>query len=285
MANLIDIKRRIKSVKNTQQITKAMKMVAAAKVRKAQEAINAARPYAVKVEEVVSGLASKADPAQNPLLASRDEKRVTIVTVTSDKGLCGGFNGNVIRRVLALIEEKKDCERVDVIAIGKKGRDVLKAKGHTLAGEHVGLFKNLDYAKAAKISAVLMKQFENAETDSVYLVYNEFKSLIAQVVKSGKVLPVVKESEGQTDETDYLYEPTSNAILDSVLKKYVEVQLFRALLESAAGEHGARMTAMDSATKNASEMIGTLTLSYNRARQANITRELIEIISGADALG
>jgi F-type H+-transporting ATPase subunit gamma len=294
MANLRDIKRRIKSVKNTQQITKAMKMVAAAKVRKAQEAISSARPYSKKIEELVSRLncgdSAEEDSEEtiNPLFTSREEKSAIVLLITSDKGLCGGFNGNVIRQVISFLEKKENC-KISLQTVGKKGRDVLTAKGYSIDKEHVDMMRNFNYHKSTLISKELVNSFVTGETDSVYLVYNEFVSLITQRVTVRKILPFGKSEADKGNEEemvcpDYIYEPSSKEILDSLFTKYIEVQLFTAMLESAAGEYGARMTAMDNATKNASEMIDSLTLSYNRARQANITRELIEIVSGADAL-
>jgi F-type H+-transporting ATPase subunit gamma len=284
MASLRDIKRRIKSVKNTQQITRAMKLVSAAKMKRAQEAILAARPYAMKMMDVMSSLACRVDTTAHPLLSRREEKNIMLVVITSDKGLCGGFNGNIIRRTLRFMEEKKGCN-ISLTVVGKKGRDYFRVKKYGISKEYVDFFRVFSYQRASLIVKDIIDTYTSEQIDSVYVVYNEFKSVIQQRVVAESLLPipplVCKIGE---EPVDYLYEPSAEVILDDLLKKYVEIEVYRALLESISSEHGARMTAMDSATRNASEMISKLTLTYNRARQAAITKELIEIVSGADAL-
>ncbi len=284
MASLRDIKRRIKSVKNTQQITRAMKLVSAAKMKRAQDAILAARPYAIKMMDVMSSLACRVDTAAHPLLSRREEKKTMLVVITSDKGLCGGFNGNIIRRTLRVIEDK-GMDNISLVVVGKKGRDYFKAKRYGISKEYVDFFRVFSYQRASLIVKDIIDGYTSKEVDSVYVIYNEFKSVIQQKVVAESLLPipnlVCKVGE---EPPDYLYEPSAEVILDDLLKKYVEIEVYRALLESISSEHGARMTAMDSATRNASEMINRLTLTYNRARQAAITKELIEIVSGADAL-
>lgn len=284
MASLRDIKRRIRSVKNTQQITRAMKLVSAAKMRKAQDAIIAARPYASKMMDVMSSLACRVDTSVHPLLSRREEKNVMIIVVTSDKGLCGGFNGNIIRRTLRLMEEKKGCNILLAI-VGKKGRDYFRAKRYSILKEYADSLVVSGYQRAAIITKDVTDTYVSESVDSIYMVYNEFKSVIQQRIIAECLLPipplVCKPGE---EPVDYLYEPSAEIILNELLNKYVDVEVYRTLLESIASEHGARMTAMDSATRNAGEMIDKLTLNYNRARQAAITKEIIEVVSGADAL-
>ena len=294
MATLSDIKRRIKSVKNTQQITKAMKMVSAAKLRRAQEEIEAARPYAEKMLGLITSLASKASPDSHPLLSTRAGNKVGIVLITSDRGLCGGFNSTLIRTVERLISEKSGSE-VRLYLMGRRASDHFKRRAMDVLKSGPLAKARPDYPMAAEAAADLTGAYLAEELDEVYLVYSEFKSALSQTPVVQQLLPVpAGGGEGAGEEAaageeaggggEYLYEPSEGAVLASLLPKYVEVQLFRALLESAASEHGARMTAMDSASKNAAEMIGALTLQYNRVRQAAITKELMEIIGGAEAL-
>jgi len=288
MASLIDIRRRLKSVKNTQQITKAMKMVAAAKLRRAQDRVIAARPYARALTEVLASVSSRVQEEAYPLLASREEKRIALVVVEGDKGLAGAFNANINRAVTGLLAEKRGWGSVAILPIGKKALDYWKRRPTPLAPKaYPGLFARVEYAHAKEIAEYLAAEFLDERIDAAYVVYNEFKSVIAQIVRVEKVLPI---SRGETviapaqPATDYIYEPDPQAILAKLLPRYLEFVIFRILLESAAAEHGARMTAMGSATKNAGEMIDSLTLTYNRARQARITKELIEIVSGAAGL-
>jgi len=281
MPALIDIRRRIRSVKNTQQITKAMKMVSAAKLRRAQEAMFAARPYARKMMEVLNSLASRAHPDTHPLLQDRGDDRILFVIVTADKGLCGGFNANIIRAAARFLHERQGRDlRLDLV--GRKGRDFFKRRAYKVRNEHVGLFQKLSYASAQKIAADLIDLYTKNEVDQVHIIYNEFKSVIQQRVVVERLLPIQKMMFSPTDPPqDYIYEPGPEGIVAGILPKHVEIQVWRALLESAAAEHGARMAAMDAATNNASDMIEQLTLYMNKVRQAAITKEIIEVVSGA----
>ncbi|MGH9868649.1 MAG: ATP synthase F1 subunit gamma [Candidatus Polarisedimenticolia bacterium] len=283
MANVRDIRRRIRSVRNTQQVTKAMKMVAAAKLRRSQERILATRPYALQMKSVLASLATRANPEAHPLLAMREGGTVEVVIVTADKGLCGGFNTNIVKRATQFIEQHKE-RGVSLHLIGRKGRDVLRRRRHTILSEHVDLFRNIEYKDAAEIARALMKRYIAGEMGAVYIIYNEFKSVIQQRVTVERLLPIERiEPEPDPKPQDYIYEPSADALLDSLLPRHVEFQVLRALYESAAGEFGARMSAMDAATRNADEMIHTLTLTMNRVRQATITKEIIEVVSGAEA--
>lgn len=288
MANLRDIKRRIKSVKNTQQITKAMKMVSAAKLRRAQEEIEAARPYAEKMLGLIGSLASKASPDSHPLLSVRGGNKVGVVLITSDRGLCGGFNSTLIRTLERFMAEKKGSE-IKLYLIGKRGGEYFTRRAkEILSSMPAG---GADYEMAVGSADDLIGAYLKEELDEVHIIFSEFKSAMTQVPVTLQLLPVSagegaaeKEGGAEEGEGEYLYEPSEGAVLASLLPKYVEVQIYRGLLESAASEHGARMTAMDSASKNAAEMIDALTLKYNRVRQAAITTELMEIIGGAEAL-
>jgi F-type H+-transporting ATPase subunit gamma len=283
MPALVDIRRRIRTVKNTQQITKALKMVSAAKLRRAQEAMFAARPYARKLSEVLQGIATRGAAEAHPLLRERPEKRVAVIVVTADKGLAGGFNANIIRRANAFLSEHKDHE-VSVVAVGRKGRDSLRRRKAALRSEHIGAFQTLRFQTAQEIAAQTVAAYAAEELDAVYLIFNEFKSVIAQRIVVERLLPIPKlEQPAQAPLVEYLYEPRAADIYSALLPKYVEINIWRALLESAAAEHGARMAAMDSATKNASETIDKLTLYMNKVRQAAITREIIEVVSGASS--
>ena len=287
MPNLRDIKRRIKSVKNTQQITKAMKLVAASKLRKAQQAILEARPYAVKMMDVLNHLAARCNDDLHPLLDDRrDGNKHLFLIITADKGLCGGFNGSIIRKTAEYMKENPQNENSLIIA-GKKGNDIFRNRPVNIIEDHVGWTKNFDYLKAQSIAEKLATLFSEKKVDKVFIIYNEFKSVMAQEVIVEQLLPVVPEKLEHKEDSfavDYIYEPDEEAILDELLNRYMTVEVYRAFLESSASEHGARMTAMDSATRNAGEMIGDLTLTYNQARQAYITKELIEIVNGAEAL-
>ena len=283
MPALIDIRRRIRSVKNTQQITKAMKMVAAARLRRAQEAMFAARPYARKMMEVLNSLATRADPASHPLLQERPGDRVLLVVVTADKGLCGGFNANIIRAATRVLEEEARTEReLSLELIGRKGRDFFRRRRYRVRAEHVGIFQALRYPVAQSIAAELIRAYVENEVDQVHLIYNEFKTVIAQRVVMERLLPIRRLDLDPTGpRLDYLYEPGPARIVAALVPKHVEIQVWRALLESAAAEHGARMAAMDAATSNAGDMIERLTLYMNKVRQAAITKEIIEVVSGA----
>jgi F-type H+-transporting ATPase subunit gamma len=287
MPNLKDIKRRIKSVKNTQQITKAMKLVAASKLRKAQKAIQDARPYALKLRDVLNHISARCNPDLHALLDQRDGKNILVLVVTADKGLCGGFNGNIIRRAAKVIAENEGKD-LSLVLAGKKGKDYFKHRSTKITHEFIDWTRDFNYAKAQEIGDLLAELFVGKTVDKIFMVYNEFKSVMQQEVVVEQLLPVVPESLGTAKETDhvqeYIYEPDEEAILDALLKRYMTVQVYRAFLESGASEQGARMTAMDSASRNAGDMIDGLSLTYNKARQAYITKELIEIVNGAEAL-
>ena len=287
MPNLSDIKRRIKSVKNTQQITKAMKMVSAAKLRRAQENIVAARPYAEKMYEMIASISSKL-PAEesHPLFSAKEEGKIEVVLITSDRGLCGGFNSTLIRLAEKFMVEHAERELVFNF-IGKRGGEHFKKRDITIAKSMSIGNKAPGYELAAEIATDIIASYGQEEngTNEVYAIFSEFQSALVQTPTVLKILPMEPpESEGDVDQRELLFEPGPREVLDSLLPKYVEGQVFRALLESVASEHGARMTSMDSASKNASSMIDGLTLQYNRVRQAAITKELMEIIGGSEAL-
>jgi F-type H+-transporting ATPase subunit gamma len=290
--SLRDIRKRIASVRSTQQITKAMKMVATAKLRRAQENILATRPYATKMFEVLSSLAARTSPDAHPLLYRREPKRVEVVVFTSDRGLCGAFNMNLIQRAEKFLqEEKARTEELALSFIGRKGRDYFRKRNVAMRREYVNLFGKVDFPLAARIGEDLVQSYIAEQVDAIYLLYSEFRSAIQQRIVLEKILPVTPRKAGEGEEmpkgpaaVEYIYEPSEVEILGKILPMYVEVQIFRALLESVASEFGARMTAMENATNNARDMIEKLTLMYNKARQASITKELIEIVSGAEAL-
>jgi F-type H+-transporting ATPase subunit gamma len=285
MPSLIDIRRRVRSVKNTQQITKAMKMVSAAKLRKAQEKALAARPYAKLIQQMLASVAEAAsqagDAETHPLLAVRPEKRILLVVITADGGLAGGFNSNLIKLAQRFANEHKGDE-LSFELIGRKGRDYFKRRFPNIAGEHLDVFRNVKFESAEKIVAAIIDRFAKGEIDSVYLFVNEFKSVMSSTIAQTRLLPIeVPKSAGPVD---YIYEQPPEEILKSLLPRYLNVQIYRALLESAAAYLAARMTAMDAATRNADDVIDKLTLYMNRVRQASITREIIEVVSGAAAL-
>jgi F-type H+-transporting ATPase subunit gamma len=284
MPSLLDIRRRIRSVKNTQQITKAMKTVSAAKLRRAQERVFSARPYADQLKKVLGNLTARLQDVSHPLLEIRPEERILFVIVTADRGLCGAFNSNIIRSAQGFIREHKE-KTINLVMVGRKGRDFFRRRAVPIRSEFVNIFSRLDYGNAKDIAEVLVQAYTDAEVDAVYMVYNEFKSVIQQRIVVEKVLPLsrtdIKETESQLD---YIFEQPPQEIFNRLLPRYVEIQVYRALLESAAAEHGARMASMDTASRNAGEMIDMLTLNMNRIRQAAITREIIEVVSGAGAL-
>jgi F-type H+-transporting ATPase subunit gamma len=286
MPSTIDLRRRIRSVKNTQQITKAMKMVAAAKLRRAQERMMAARPYAAGLRKVLASISTRVDVNQHPLLAEREqEKKVLLLVVAADRGLAGAFNTNVLRAAQNAIAEK-GWDEVELVPIGRKAFDFYKRRTIPIRRQPLHVYQALSLETAREISKGLSDDFLSGEFDAVYIVYNEFKSVIAQRVVVERILPLEKTwVEDSVPAIDYIYAPSAEVILSDLLPKHIEFQLYRVLLESAASEQGARMTAMESATKNASEMISHLTLTYNRIRQAAITKEIIEIVSGAAAAG
>jgi F-type H+-transporting ATPase subunit gamma len=296
MPNLLDIRRRIKSVKNTQQITKAMKMVSAAKLKRAQDRVVTARPFANKMMEVLSGLANRIDEDfHHPLLDARGDERYLLVLVTADKGLCGAFNTNLIKAAQAFIAANSN-KRIELLAVGRKGRDFFRRRSAVLAGEYIGLTGKgrVDFSEALEVARDVIKRFTEDKTiDKAFVIYNEFKSVLQQRVVTEQLLPVARgtSTEGQdvaasaqpVTRVDYIYEQPPHEIFARLLPRLVETQIFRALLESIASEQGARMTAMDSASKNARELIDSLTLNMNRVRQAAITNEIIEVVSGAAA--
>ncbi len=288
MPSTIDLRRRIRSVKNTQQITKAMKMVAAAKLRRAQERMMAARPYSAALRQVLASMSTRVDMNQHPLLQEREqENRVLLVVVTADRGLAGAFNTNILRAAQNAIAEKGWPE-VHLLPIGRKALDFFKRRRWPILRQATGVYQALSLDTARDIATGITNDFVSGEFDAVYVIYNEFKSIIAQRVTLDRLLPLPREwssDQPQDAAIDYLYEPDPAAILSDLLPKHIEFQLYRILLESAASEQGARMTAMEAATKNASDLISALTLSYNRIRQAAITKEIIEIVSGAAAAG
>jgi|SRR5579872_3595980 len=284
MPSLIDLRRRIRSVRNTQQITKAMKMVSAAKLRRAQDRALSARPYAAMLQRILANVAEAAgqsDAGEHPLLAVRPENRILYLVVTADSGLAGGFNSNINRLAQRSADENR-AHDVQFETVGKKARDYFRRRGYKLRASHVDLFRHLKYEDAERIANAIIDLYSKAEIDAVYLFVNEFKSVMASKLTSMRLLPI--EVPKSSNPVDYIYEQSPEELLGSLLPRYVKVQIFRALLESAAAEHAARMTAMDAATKNASDMIDRLTLYMNRVRQASITREIIEIVSGAAAL-
>jgi F-type H+-transporting ATPase subunit gamma len=287
MPSLIDIRRRIRAVKSTQQITKAMKMVSSSKLRRAQERIVRSRPYAQEMLRVFNNLAARTDAAQHPLLQVREGGRVLLVVITADRGLCGGFNANVIKAASKfMIEPPADAGRDIALAlVGRKSRDFFMRRGFDVRYEEVGLFQNVTWSHARAIAKTSMEEFTSGRVDSVYLVYNEFKSVIQQRVVVERLLPIPRLDvpAGTEAGIDYLFEPTPDILLGTLLPYHVAVQVARALLESSAAEHAARMTAMDAATRNAKDMVDRLTLYMNKVRQASITREIIEIVAGAQA--
>ena len=287
MASLKDIKRRIKSVKNPRQITKAMKMVSAAKLKRAQDEITAARPYAEKMLELIGSLASKAAEDSHPLLENRGSARIGLVLFTSDRGLCGSFNSQLLRTAERFIRENSSSE-ISLYLVGKRGAEYFKRRSFKILNARVIGGGRPGYGAAVEIANDVVGSYMNGELDEVHIIFSAFKSAMTQTPVTQKLLPVAAPNNAEKKEEggqgEYLYEPSEGAVLASLLPKYVEVQAFRALLETSASEHGARMTSMDSASKNAGQMIGGLTLVYNRLRQAAITRELMEIIGGAEAL-
>jgi len=286
MPSLIDIRRRVRSVRNTQQITKAMKMISAARLRKAQERALAARPYAKMLGEILANVAAAAsqdpDAGGNPLLAARPENKILAVVVTADRGLAGGFNANLLKLAQRFVNEHKGAE-LSFELIGRKGRDYFRKRGGRILGEHLDMMRTLDLAYAEKIADAISERFASAEIDAVYMFVNEFKSVVAPTLSETRLLPI--EVPKSQEQVDYIYEQKPAELLGTLLPRYIKLQVYRALLESVAAEHAARMTAMDAASSNASDVIDKLTLYMNRVRQASITREIIEIVSGAAALG
>ena len=295
MANLLDLRRRIKSVKNTQQITKAMKMLAAVNLRRAQERVVNARPFARKMTDVLTDLSAHTDENyHHPLLDARGDERYLLVLITADKGLAGAFNANLIKAAQAFISEHRE-QTVELMAVGRKGRDFFRRRQIEIVQEYIGLTGKgrITYAEAVEVAADIMRRFIEDETiDKVFIIYNEFRSVLSQRVVVDQLLPVARADAEQAEATpspqaetlvEYVYEQPAAEIFGRMLPRFVETQIFRALLESIASEQGARMTAMDSASKNAGDLISSLTLNMNRIRQAAITKEIIEVVSGAAA--
>jgi F-type H+-transporting ATPase subunit gamma len=284
MPSLKDLKKRITSVKKTEQITSAMRMVAAAKLRRAQTDIIAARPYAIKTNEVLVSLVSRTNPDMHPLLRVREPRRGILVVIASDRGLCGSFNQNVFRRADAFIKQKKDLySELSLVLVGKRSNDYFKRKPVNRRQTYVIGVPN--FALASEIGDDLINGYIRDEYDELTIIFNEFKSAMTQILHQDVVLPVEPmEAEDEVMNVEYLYEPSEEVLLDTLLPLSLKIFLYRALLESAASEHGARMTAMESASKNAGEMIDKLSIKYNRARQAAITTELMEVVGGAEAL-
>ncbi len=288
MPSLIDMRRRIRTVRNTQQITKAMKMISAARLRRAQDRVFNARPYANLLKEVIESLVARIESPAHPLLARRPQERLVAIVLSGDRGLCGAFNTNIMRATERFLEEHRN-EQVELIPVGRKARDYLRRRGRPIRREVVQVFSHIDFAHAREIGADVTAAYAEEKTDGVVLIYNEFKSILSQRLVVEQLLPL-REFQPPPSRAaafrriDYIYEQPPREIYETLLPKYVESLIFRGLLESAAAEHAARMTAMDSASSNAGEMIDNLTLTMNRIRQAAITKEIIEVVSGAAAL-
>ena len=287
MATLLDFRRRIRSVKNTQQITRAMKFVAAARLRRAQEAALAARPYAKELARVLRSTMSRIAEPQHPLLARRPEERILSLVLTGERGLAGAFNTNILRKANEFFRANKG-KKISVIPVGKKGRDSLKKAGFNIIAEYINVLARVDFGTVREISNLVTDLYAKGEVDSVYIAFSEFKSVMSANLALERLLPVEavhaggeSASDGATSQVDYIYEQPVEALLDKLLPRYVETQILRAMLESSAAEHAARMTAMESATNNAGDVIEALTLHMNKVRQAAITKEIIEIVSGA----
>jgi F-type H+-transporting ATPase subunit gamma len=287
MAKTRDLKRRIRSIRNTMQLTRAMKMVSAAKLRRSQERIFAARPYARQLDAVLQSLASRANPELHPLLQVRPEQRIELIVVTSDRGLCGSFNTNIVKTAVGFLRER-ESRALELQAVGRKGRDFFRRRPWPIRREWADVLRNVEFALAAEIGQDVVVRYTAGEVDAVHLVYNEFKSAVAQRPVVERLLPISRTEvvEGpKTTIEDYIYEPDPQSLFLRLLPHHVNMQIYRALLESQAAEHAARMAAMSAATTNAGDLIDQLTLRMNRMRQASITTEIIEVVSGAEALG
>jgi F-type H+-transporting ATPase subunit gamma len=287
MPTLLDFRRRIRSVKNTQQITRAMKFVAAARLRRAQEAALAARPYAKELARVLRSTMSRISEPQHPLLARRPEERILAIVLTGERGLAGAFNTNILRKANDFFRAHRD-KKIAVVPVGKKGRDSLKKAGLNIIAEYINVLARVDFSTAREIATLVTDLYAREKIDSVYMAFSEFKTVMTPNLVVEKLLPVEAIREGEETATenasaqvDYIYEQPAEQLLDRLLPRYVETQISRAMLESSAAEHAARMTAMESATKNAGDVIEALTLHMNKVRQAAITKEIIEIVSGA----
>jgi F-type H+-transporting ATPase subunit gamma len=286
MPTLIDFRRRIRSVKNTQQITRAMKFVAAARLRRAQESALAARPYATELASMLRSVMGRTDEPQHPLLAKRPEERILVIVLTGERGLAGAFNTNILRKANEFLREHQN-KKLSVVPVGKKGRDSLKRAGFSFAAEYINVLAKVEFGTAREIAGLVTELYEEDQIDSVYLIFSEFKTVMTANLKVEKLLPVEPEKSVSSDakqpesQVDYIYEQPPEKLLGALLPKYIEAQILRVMLESSAAEYAARMAAMESATRNAGEVIQALTLHMNKVRQAAITKEIIEIVSGA----
>jgi len=286
MPGIMDIKRKIGSVQNTQKITKAMKMVSAARMRKAEESMNDARAYANKIYELCCNMAEKVDADSHPFLVAKPEvKNICLAIITSDKGLCGAFNSNVIKKTIAFMKENEG-KNIKFVMIGKKGNDAFGKKGQEVLEKYITFGGRITYEEAGEIGEKLVEYYLNDDVDEVYTIHNEFKSTSLQIGKVTKVLPLAFEAKEETadDSVDYIYEPKADALLKEIMPKYINFTIFFAILESIAGEHGSRMIAMDNASRNAGDLVKKLELTFNKARQAAITTEILDIVNGAEAL-
>jgi F-type H+-transporting ATPase subunit gamma len=292
MASTRDYKRRIRSVKNTQQITRAMKLVAASKVRRAQERIESARPYSEKIEELVNSLAAKVSADTHPLLRDdMKDDRVLLLVVTSDKGLCGGYNTNLLRQAFQFLRKREDeGKETEIIVVGRKGRDFLARREFALKEQFTDVYGKIDFALATQLAEIMTGAYLEEGFDEVHIITTEFRTILSQSPRLSRLLPLAPpvpesvDAQGEPVAAEYIYEPSMEGVLETILPRHVRVQIYRSLLDAEASEFGARMTAMDNASRNAEEMIGTLTLQMNRVRQASITTELLEVVAGADAL-
>jgi F-type H+-transporting ATPase subunit gamma len=293
MPTLLDFRRRIRSVKNTQQITRAMKFVAAARLRRAQERVLAARPYAAQIQRVLRSAAAREEEVRHPLLAVRPEEKLLVVAVSADRGLCGAFNTNVLRKTSEFLKQNRE-KQIEVVTVGKRIRDALRRSRLPILAELLNVSMNVQFSHAKEVAELAIQKYSAAEVDAVYLIYNEFKNVLVQRMRVMRLLPIEPEAVGASPTAhgaaapamvDYIYAQPPAEIFDRLLPRYVETQVFRVLLESAAAEHAARMTAMDSATNNAADLIDSLTLHMNKVRQAAITKEIIEVVSGAASAG
>ena len=295
MANLKEVRNRISSVKSTKQITNAMKMVAAARLRKAQNAILTMRPYAAKLQEIMQDVGESLEAsAENVFTTNREPNKVLVLVITSNRGLCGAFNINVVKRAIELLNnefsQQYQSGNVNLFCIGKKGADLLKTREYPIAKIETDIFNHLDYESVTPMAEKLMEEYKAGDYDQIILVYNQFKNAAVQVLQTEQFLPIVNHTEAHPDDkvenkkADYIFEPGKEEILTELIPKTLKIQLYKALLDSQAAEHGARMTAMHKATDNATELIKELNLTYNKARQAAITNEILEIVSGAEAL-
>ncbi|HEY1423879.1 MAG TPA: ATP synthase F1 subunit gamma [Candidatus Acidoferrum sp.] len=289
MATLLDFRRRIRSVKNTQQITRAMKFVAAARLRRAQEAAIAARPYANELSRLLRSIMARVDEPQHPLLAKRPEERILAIVLTGERGLAGAFNANILRKANEFLRERRD-KKLSIVPVGKKGRDSLKRAGFQFAAEYVNVLAKVEFSTAREIAGLVSDLYVKDEIDAVYLIFSEFKTVMTANLTVEKLLPVEPEQaqsheksgeKASESQVDYIYEQPVEKLLATLLPKYIEAQVLRTMLESSAAEYAARMAAMESATRNAGEVIQALTLHMNKVRQAAITKEIIEIVSGA----